>query len=109
MEVPIIHGLLMSFPCSVKKTSVSPSLLSRRIVLLSLVTLIPPRLLTFFEVFSQCNLFRFILSVYFSMNLIDEQNGLGNGVAEIILLESEEKVITIKKGDAIALPFGVVT
>ncbi|XP_022159414.1 legumin type B-like, partial [Momordica charantia] len=33
----------------------------------------------------------------------------GNGVAGIILPESEEKVIAIKKGDAIALPFGVVT
>lgn len=34
---------------------------------------------------------------------------LGNGVAGIVLPESEEKVIAIKKGDAIALPFGVVT
>ncbi|XP_041012470.1 glutelin type-B 5-like [Juglans microcarpa x Juglans regia] len=33
----------------------------------------------------------------------------GNGVAGIVLPESEEKVIAIKKGDAIALPFGVVT
>ena len=34
---------------------------------------------------------------------------LGNGVAGIVLPEKEEKVIAIKKGDAIALPFGVVT
>ncbi|KAB1995710.1 hypothetical protein ES319_D13G178800v1 [Gossypium barbadense] len=33
----------------------------------------------------------------------------GGGVAGIILPESEEKVIAIKKGDAIALPFGVIT
>lgn len=33
----------------------------------------------------------------------------GNGVAGIVLPEQEEKVIAIKKGDAIALPFGVVT
>ncbi|KAF8010686.1 hypothetical protein BT93_J1363 [Corymbia citriodora subsp. variegata] len=33
----------------------------------------------------------------------------GCGVAGIVLPESEEKVIAIKKGDAIALPFGVVT
>ncbi|KAK4408855.1 Glutelin type-A 2 [Sesamum angolense] len=33
----------------------------------------------------------------------------GNGVAGIILPEKEEKVLAIKKGDAIALPFGVTT
>lgn len=33
----------------------------------------------------------------------------GSGTAGIILPESEEKVLPIKKGDAIALPFGVVT
>ncbi|GKV01036.1 hypothetical protein SLEP1_g13634 [Rubroshorea leprosula] len=33
----------------------------------------------------------------------------GIGVAGIVLPEQEEKVIEIKKGDAIALPFGVVT
>ncbi|XAR60536.1 hypothetical protein NMG60_11033953 [Bertholletia excelsa] len=33
----------------------------------------------------------------------------GNGVAGIVLPEKEEKVVAIKKGDAIALPFGVVT
>ncbi|OMO96505.1 Cupin 1 [Corchorus olitorius] len=33
----------------------------------------------------------------------------GTGVAGIVLPESEEKVIAIKKGDAIALPFGVIT
>ncbi|XP_021720934.1 11S globulin seed storage protein 2-like [Chenopodium quinoa] len=33
----------------------------------------------------------------------------GEGVAGIVLPEQEEKVIAIKKGDAIALPFGVVT
>ncbi|EYU28630.1 hypothetical protein ABFS82_12G063100 [Erythranthe guttata] len=33
----------------------------------------------------------------------------GSGVAGIVLPEKEEKVIPIKKGDAIALPFGVVT
>nr|GLL33816.1 11S globulin seed storage protein 2-like [Ipomoea trifida] len=33
----------------------------------------------------------------------------GSGVAGIVLPEKEEKVIAIKKGDAIALPFGVVT
>ncbi|CAH9148502.1 unnamed protein product [Cuscuta epithymum] len=33
----------------------------------------------------------------------------GYGVAGIVLPEKEEKVISIKKGDAIALPFGVVT
>ncbi|XP_030524144.1 glutelin type-D 1-like [Rhodamnia argentea] len=33
----------------------------------------------------------------------------GCGVAGIVLPESEEKVIAIKTGDAIALPFGVVT
>ncbi|KAI4334479.1 hypothetical protein L6164_019168 [Bauhinia variegata] len=33
----------------------------------------------------------------------------GNGIAGIVLPESEEKVVAIKKGDAIALPFGVVT
>ncbi|KAJ0968630.1 hypothetical protein J5N97_025547 [Dioscorea zingiberensis] len=33
----------------------------------------------------------------------------GSGTAGIILPESPEKVIAIKKGDAIALPFGVVT
>ena len=33
----------------------------------------------------------------------------GSGVAGIVLPESEEKVIPIKKGDALALPFGVVT
>ncbi|KAG6426235.1 hypothetical protein SASPL_110455 [Salvia splendens] len=33
----------------------------------------------------------------------------GSGVAGIILPEKEEKVLAIKKGDAIALPFGVVT
>ena len=54
-------------------------------------------------------MFSSIFIVYFSTNLIDEQNVIGNGVAGIILPESEEKVIPIKKGDAIALPFGVVT
>ena len=34
---------------------------------------------------------------------------IGTGVAGIVLPESEEKVLAIKKGDAIALPFGVVT
>ncbi|KAK6142104.1 hypothetical protein DH2020_006972 [Rehmannia glutinosa] len=33
----------------------------------------------------------------------------GNGVAGIILPEKEEKVLAIKKGDAMALPFGVTT
>ncbi|XP_021628812.1 glutelin type-A 1 [Manihot esculenta] len=33
----------------------------------------------------------------------------GNGVAGIVLPEKEEKVVPIKKGDAIALPFGAVT
>lgn len=33
----------------------------------------------------------------------------GSGTAGILFPESEEKVIAIKKGDAIALPFGVVT
>ncbi|KAL0285649.1 UNVERIFIED_CONTAM: 11S globulin seed storage protein Ana o [Sesamum calycinum] len=33
----------------------------------------------------------------------------GSGVAGIVLPEKEEKVLPIKKGDAIALPFGVVT
>lgn len=33
----------------------------------------------------------------------------GNGVAGIVLPEKDEKVISIKKGDALALPFGVVT
>ncbi|KAK2643170.1 hypothetical protein Ddye_024933 [Dipteronia dyeriana] len=33
----------------------------------------------------------------------------GNGVTGIVLPEKEEKVLAIKKGDAIALPFGVVT
>ncbi|GAB2291643.1 hypothetical protein Dimus_025899 [Dionaea muscipula] len=33
----------------------------------------------------------------------------GCGVAGIVLPEKEEKVLAIKKGDAIALPFGVVT
>ncbi|GFS30663.1 RmlC-like cupins superfamily protein [Actinidia rufa] len=33
----------------------------------------------------------------------------GNGVAGIVLPEKEEKVLPIKKGDAIALPFGVIT
>ncbi|EEF29312.1 glutelin type-D 1 [Ricinus communis] len=33
----------------------------------------------------------------------------GSGVAGIVLPELEEKVVAIKKGDAIALPFGVVT
>ncbi|KAL2239519.1 glutelin type-B 5 [Sesamum indicum] len=33
----------------------------------------------------------------------------GTGVAGIILPEKEEKVLAIKKGDAIALPFGVTT
>ncbi|KAK9998536.1 hypothetical protein SO802_018139 [Lithocarpus litseifolius] len=33
----------------------------------------------------------------------------GTGIAGIVLPESEEKVLAIKKGDAIALPFGVVT
>ncbi|XP_021755284.1 11S globulin seed storage protein 2-like [Chenopodium quinoa] len=33
----------------------------------------------------------------------------GEGIAGITLPEREEKVIAIKKGDAIALPFGVVT
>lgn len=33
----------------------------------------------------------------------------GNGTAGIVLPEAEEKVISIKKGDSIALPFGVVT
>ncbi|XP_011005804.1 PREDICTED: glutelin type-B 5-like [Populus euphratica] len=33
----------------------------------------------------------------------------GNGVAGIVLPEKEEKVVALKKGDAIALPFGVVT
>ena len=32
----------------------------------------------------------------------------GNGVAGIVLPESEEKVLAIKEGDALALPFGVV-
>ncbi|KAB1226046.1 11S globulin subunit beta [Morella rubra] len=34
---------------------------------------------------------------------------VGSGVAGIVLPEAEEKVLAIKKGDAIALPFGVVT
>lgn len=34
---------------------------------------------------------------------------LGNGVAGIVLPEKEEKVVPIKAGDALALPFGVVT
>ncbi|KAA8543933.1 hypothetical protein F0562_021890 [Nyssa sinensis] len=33
----------------------------------------------------------------------------GKGVAGIVLPEKEEKVVAIKKGDAIALPFGVIT
>ncbi|XP_057777325.1 11S globulin seed storage protein Ana o 2.0101-like [Salvia miltiorrhiza] len=33
----------------------------------------------------------------------------GSGVGGIVLPEKEEKVVAIKKGDAIALPFGVVT
>ncbi|GFS42868.1 RmlC-like cupins superfamily protein [Actinidia rufa] len=33
----------------------------------------------------------------------------GNGIAGIVLPEKDEKVVAIKKGDAIALPFGVVT
>ncbi|KAK4393935.1 Glutelin type-A 2 [Sesamum angolense] len=33
----------------------------------------------------------------------------GSGVTGIVLPEKEEKVLPIKKGDAIALPFGVVT
>lgn len=33
----------------------------------------------------------------------------GSGVAGIVLPESEEKVVGIKEGDALALPFGVVT
>jgi len=33
----------------------------------------------------------------------------GSGVAGIVLPESQEKVVAIKKGDALALPFGVVT
>ncbi|XP_021836066.1 glutelin type-D 1-like [Spinacia oleracea] len=33
----------------------------------------------------------------------------GNGVVGIVLPEKEEKVIPVKKGDAIALPFGVIT
>ncbi|KAI9085429.1 hypothetical protein K1719_032590 [Acacia pycnantha] len=33
----------------------------------------------------------------------------GNGVVGIVLPESEEKILAIKKGDALALPFGVVT
>ncbi|KAF6148845.1 hypothetical protein GIB67_014216 [Kingdonia uniflora] len=33
----------------------------------------------------------------------------GSGTAGIVLPEAEEKVISIKKGDAIALPFGIVT
>ncbi|CAK9140228.1 unnamed protein product [Ilex paraguariensis] len=33
----------------------------------------------------------------------------GCGVAGIVLPEQEEKIVAIKKGDAIALPFGVVT
>ncbi|XP_057451537.1 glutelin type-D 1-like [Lotus japonicus] len=33
----------------------------------------------------------------------------GTGVVGIVLPESEEKVVAIKKGDALALPFGVVT
>ncbi|KAK9041676.1 hypothetical protein V6N11_016766 [Hibiscus sabdariffa] len=36
-------------------------------------------------------------------------SGYGPGVAGIFLPEYEEKVIAIKKGDAIALPFGVIT
>lgn len=38
------------------------------------------------------------------------QDGLsGIGVAGVVLPESEEKVLAIKKGDAMALPFGAVT
>ncbi|XP_004251313.1 glutelin type-D 1-like [Solanum lycopersicum] len=33
----------------------------------------------------------------------------GSGVAGIVLPEKDEKVVAIKKGDSIALPFGVVT
>ncbi|KAI8573821.1 hypothetical protein RHMOL_Rhmol01G0305100 [Rhododendron molle] len=33
----------------------------------------------------------------------------GHGVAGVVLPEKEEKVLSIKKGDALALPFGVVT
>ncbi|KAM7279311.1 hypothetical protein ACFE04_006445 [Oxalis oulophora] len=33
----------------------------------------------------------------------------GSGVAGVVLPEKEEKVLPIKKGDAIAIPFGVVT
>ncbi|GAA0157099.1 hypothetical protein LIER_14437 [Lithospermum erythrorhizon] len=33
----------------------------------------------------------------------------GSGVAGVVLPEKEEKVLPIKKGDALALPFGVVT
>ncbi|XP_059430093.1 11S globulin seed storage protein Ana o 2.0101-like [Corylus avellana] len=33
----------------------------------------------------------------------------GSGTAGIVLPEAEEKVLAIKKGDALALPFGVVT
>ncbi|CAN1230815.1 Glutelin type-D 1, partial [Linum grandiflorum] len=33
----------------------------------------------------------------------------GNGVAGIVLPEKDEKVISLRKGDAIALPFGCVT
>ncbi|KAL6223152.1 hypothetical protein ACLB2K_006542 [Fragaria x ananassa] len=33
----------------------------------------------------------------------------GNGVVGIVLPEKEEKVLPVKKGDALALPFGVIT
>ncbi|KAK9998535.1 hypothetical protein SO802_018138 [Lithocarpus litseifolius] len=41
--------------------------------------------------------------------VFEKSNGKRTGVAGIVLPESEEKVLAIEKGDAIALPFGVVT
>lgn len=50
------------------------------------------------------------LSLYLSLVLtLMPRLCSGNGVAGIVLPEKEEKVIAIKKGDALALPFGVVT
>ncbi|KAI9120014.1 hypothetical protein K1719_008983 [Acacia pycnantha] len=47
--------------------------------------------------------------IVIEVSLCDLEFWICNGVVGIVLPESEEKILPIIKGDALALPFGVVT
>nr|VDD47098.1 unnamed protein product [Brassica oleracea] len=67
-----------------------------------------PRLSMFFKFCIIC-LIDFILKKFYKLLFTFVIHVSGSGTAGIVLPEKEEKVIAIKKGDSIALPFGVVT